>query len=98
MEGINSDASAKNPASSSALNPKGAFHDKKTVAGNNLQKAVLNTNLSNLSEVAFRIDSSSPDLRPDAITHARALLSDPNWLSESNLDQLASKIIQEEAL
>jgi len=46
-------------------------------------------NLSNLSEIA---QNSSPDIRPEAVERAKALLDDPNWLNNTSLENLAKKI------
>ena len=52
------------------------------------------TNISIFSESA----SALPDVRTDAIERARLLINDPNWLSDQNLDSLASKISEVENL
>ena len=51
----------------------------------------LDSNLSNISSLVD-ITSSAPDIRKDVIDRARLLINDPNWLSDENLDSLASKI------
>jgi hypothetical protein len=55
---------------------------------------------SNLSNISTFTESASalPDIRNDAIEHARLLINDPNWLSDQNLDSLASKIAKVENL
>jgi hypothetical protein len=52
------------------------------------------TNISSYSESA----SELADIRIDAIERARLLIIDPNWLSDQNLDSLASKIAKVENL
>jgi hypothetical protein len=52
------------------------------------------TNISSYSESA----SALADMRNDAIERARLLINDPNWLSDENLDSLASKIAKVENL
>ena len=52
------------------------------------------SNISTFSESA----SALPDIRNDAIERARLLINDPNWLSDQNLDSLASKIAKVENL
>ena len=56
------------------------------------------SNLTDISKISEKASSSTPDLRDDVIAKAEVLLNDPNWLSDSNLDLLASKISQEENL
>ena len=55
---------------------------------------------SNLSSISTFTESASalPDIRNDAIERARLLVNDPNWLSDKNLDSLASKIAKVENL
>jgi hypothetical protein len=57
----------------------------------NEEKSV-STSLTNLSELAKTAQSSNSDIRADAIKRAHDLLNDPNWLSDNNLDTLASKL------
>ena len=54
----------------------------------------LNSSLTNLSELSQLAESSQLDIREDAIHRAISLLNDPDWLSEKNLDSLATKITQ----
>ena len=54
--------------------------------------------LTDLSGIAEKADSSGPDIRPDAIARAQALLDDPNWLSDNALEALAEKLIDIEDL
>lgn len=54
--------------------------------------------LIDLSSIAEKADSSGPDIRPDAIARAQALLNDPNWLNDDALDTLAEKLIDIEDL
>ena len=49
--------------------------------------------LTDMGAVAKRAEASSPDIRPDAIARAQALLDDPNWLNDEALDALAEKLI-----
>jgi hypothetical protein len=57
----------------------------------------IDTKLSNISTFS-KSASALPDIRIDAIEHARLLINDPNWLSDQNLDSLASKIAKVENL
>jgi len=52
------------------------------------------SNISTFSESALTL----PNIRNDAIERARLLINDPNWLSDQNLDSLASKIAKIENL
>ena len=52
------------------------------------------TNISTFTESA----SALPDIRNDVIERARLLINDSNWLSDQNLDSLASKIAKVENL
>ena len=54
--------------------------------------------ISNLSQLSIKAADSSDDVRPDVMDRARALLGDPNWLNNNNLDLLAGKIVDEEQL
>lgn len=53
-------------------------------------------NLTDLSELAQRASDSSTDVRPDAIERAQALLADPNWPSDADLEGLAEKLLTTE--
>ena len=59
----------------------------------NNEKSV-SSSLTNLSELAQAAQSSNSDIREDAIKRAHDLLKDPDWLSDNNLDSLASRITQ----
>ena len=54
--------------------------------------------LTDLSGIASKADSLGPDIRPDVIARAQALLDDPNWLNDDTLDALAEKLIDTEDL
>lgn len=58
------------------------------------------SNISNTSpslpNLADKVSSSSSDIREDVIARAEKLLDDPNWLSDENLDRLASRLIDNE--
>ena len=49
-----------------------------------------------LPNLADKVSSSSSDIREDVIARAEKLLDDPNWLSDENLDRLASRLIDNE--
>ncbi len=52
--------------------------------------------LTDLSAIGKKADASEPEIRRDAILRAQALLNDPDWLSDENLDALAEKLIEVE--
>lgn len=77
--------------SSTGLNPKQVLAPLKK------SSSAIDSKLSNIS--AFSESASAlPDIRNDAIERARLLINDPNWLSDQNLDSLASKIAKVENL
>ncbi len=51
------------------------------------------TNLTDLSSLAQRAESSGSDIRPDAIKRAQELLSNPNWPNDSDLNGLSEKLL-----
>jgi len=83
---------------------KASYHSS---VSNHNQKAVptppksnassLDPKLSNLSPY-IESAATCPDIRGDAIERARMLINDPNWLSDNNLDSLASKVAKLENL
>ena len=52
--------------------------------------------LTDLGELAVRVDQSAKDVRPEVIDRAKLLLDDPNWMSDENIDRMVGKIIQNE--
>ena len=76
--------------SSVGLNPKQITPQTKSVSA-------LESKLSNISTYS-ESTSALPDIRNDAIQRARLLINDPNWLSDQNLESLASKISEVENL
>jgi hypothetical protein len=86
----NSSRKASIQPSSTGLNPKEVAPQTKSLSA-------LDSKLSNISTYS---DSASalPDIRNDVIERARLLINDPNWLSDQNLDSLASKIAKVENL
>jgi hypothetical protein len=54
--------------------------------------------LTDIPSLANASLNSGPDLRPDALARAEKLLNDPDWLSDSNLDALAERLITQEDL
>ena len=49
-----------------------------------------------LSSLTADVKNTGEEIREDVITRAEKLLSDPNWLSDSNLDSLADRILSVE--
>jgi hypothetical protein len=54
--------------------------------------------ISDIKNLAKAAENSDPDIRPDVVAKAEKLLNDPNWLSDSNLDALADRILSTEDL
>ena len=52
--------------------------------------------LTDLGELADRVDQSAKDVRPEVIERAKLLLDDPTWMSDENIDRMVGKIIQNE--
>ena len=73
------------------------LNTKETPASIKNSASAIDTKLSNISTFSESA-SSLPDIRNDAIERARLLINDPNWLSDHNLDSLASKIAKVENL
>ena len=69
--------------------------NKKDNRSINNEKSV-SSSLTNLSELAQVAQFSKSDIRDDAVKRAHDLLNDPDWLSDKNLDSLASRITQVE--
>lgn len=69
-------------------------------AGKNLpaDPAVSNpkNSIIDLSSLTSEAKSTGDEIREDVIARAEKLLSDPNWLSDSNLDSLADRILSVE--
>jgi len=62
-------------------------------------EAVLHGNKVNLNAVADLSKSAhdgSADIREDVVEKAKQLLNDPDWLSDDNLFNLSSKLLQNE--
>jgi len=57
-----------------------------------------NSSLTNLNSLAEEARNTSDDIRPEAVQRAQALLKDPDWLSDYNIDGLANKLIDAENL
>ena len=53
-------------------------------------------NITDLTSLAQRADSSGVDIRPEAIKRAQELLSNPNWPNDSDLEGLSEKLLSTE--
>ena len=98
MEGVNTNNLASKSANYSSSAPNSQQPTTSTKVKDNLSLGASGNNLTDISDIANRVENSSPDLRNDVIAKAQSLLNDPNWLSDSNLDRLATKISLEENL
>ena len=98
MDGINSDTSIKKTAPKVASKSMDSLNAGDQPISKSESNKVLNTNLSDITELSERIEKSSPANRPDAIARAKLLLADPNYLSDQNLDRLAGIINEVEKI
>ena len=98
MEGVNTNNFASKSASYSSSAPNSQQPTTSTKVKDNLSLGGSGNNLTDISDIANRVENSSPELRNDIIAKAQSLLNDPDWLSDSNLDRLATKISLEENL
>ena len=98
MEGVNTNNFASKSASYSSSAPNSQQPTTSTKVKDNLSLGGSGNNLTDISDIANRVENSSPELRSDVIAKAQSLLNDPDWLSDSNLDRLATKISLEENL
>ena len=98
MEGVNTNNFASKSASYSSSAPNSQQPTTSTKVKDNLSLGGSGNNLTDISDIANRVENSSPELRNNVIAKAQSLLNDPDWLSDSNLDRLATKISLEENL
>lgn len=97
MEGINS----TNPVdrNSSVLNSVDhsvTSHTEETLSSTPKVDNSVAINLPDLANLTGNAQNSASDLRSEFINRARSLITDDNWLSDKNIDLLASKIAQVE--
>ncbi len=53
--------------------------------------------LTDVSALAVKVEASAgPEIRPEAIERAKALLADPNWPSDDVLDKLSERLLDHE--
>ena len=45
------------------------------------------------TDLSTQVDKSTCDVRPEVVANAKKLLEDPDWLSDSNLENLSSKML-----
>ena len=93
MEGINPDNAKLSRIASSVRN---VHPTPSTLVNVDSPDQTLGSTLSAHSELVENAKETEPDNRPDRIARAQALINDPNWLDDLNLDKLANKILQEE--
>ena len=98
MEGVNTNNFASKSASYSSSASNSQQPATPIKVNDSLILEGCGNNLTDISDIANRVESSSPDLRNDVIAKAQSLINDPNWLSDSNLNRLATKISLEENL
>tara|TARA_B100000959_G_scaffold136255_1_gene143200 strand:+ start:400 stop:687 length:288 start_codon:yes stop_codon:yes gene_type:complete len=64
--------------------------DKATPASEDAAK------LTDVSSLAAKAATSSPDIRPEVVERGKALVADPNWPGDNVLDGLAEKLLENE--
>ncbi|MBC8348204.1 MAG: hypothetical protein O3A82_14050 [Verrucomicrobia bacterium] len=52
--------------------------------------------MTDIGKLAERVESSSVSIRLEVVERGKALLSDPNWPTDSILEGLAEKLIDNE--
>lgn len=53
-------------------------------------------NLNAVTDLSKSAHNASTDIREDVVQKAKQLLNDPDWLSDDNLFNLSSKLLQNE--
>jgi len=56
------------------------------------------SSLTSIASLVKAVAVSSPEIRPGALARGAELLNDPNWLSDSNIDVLAERLIDSDQL
>ena len=95
MTSINSSDSIGIHHQSSHVDNSCSSTSKSKNAGTTKQSQASLPDLSKLADEATR---SGDDIRPEAIDRAKKLIQDPDWLSDYNVDGLASKLIDIEKI
>ena len=93
MEGITPDNVKLNHVASTIRN---VHSNPSTLVNVDSPPQTLGSTLTAHSELVENAKELQSDIRPDRIARAQALINDPNWLDDLNLDKLANKILQEE--
>jgi hypothetical protein len=60
--------------------------------------SVSRNSILDLSSLASEAINAGDEIREDVIARAEKLLSDPNWLNDSNLDSLSDRILSVEGI
>ena len=88
-----------------SINPTGSnlCNVSRNSTSSNISISSEHTSTSNISSdtpvlpnLADKVSASSSDIREDVVARAEKLMNDPNWLSDENLDKLASRLIENE--
>ena len=58
--------------------------------------SVSHNSILDLSSLSAEAKNTGDEIRDDVIARAEKLLSDPNWLNDTNLDSLADRILSVE--
>jgi hypothetical protein len=66
------------------------------VSSNSASSLDNNGNLNAASDLSKSAHDGSADIREDVVEKAKQLLNDPDWLSDDNLFNLSSKLLQNE--
>ena len=59
-------------------------------------QSIEGNSLRDIGKLAERVESSSIAIRPEVVERGKALIADPNWPTDSILDGLAGKLIENE--
>ena len=54
------------------------------------------SSLTDVPALAAKVNSTAPDIRPEAVERGKALAADPNWPGDEVLDKLAEKLLEDE--
>jgi len=56
------------------------------------------SSLTDITSLVKAAAASSPEIRPEALARGAELLNDPSWLSDSNIEVLAERLIDTDQL
>lgn len=85
-----------NPNASKALMRSGDASSAVVKKGGGNFTSVIKSDLNQaptFTDLSTQVDKSTGDVRPDVVANAKKLLEDPEWLSDSNLENLSSKML-----